>query len=73
MTVIDSAHLLLERLALHNLLATMRGHDQYNTTPCSRPDRYRGVSRSFSTFGSRHRRGAPSQYSQAVDGGALLD
>jgi anaerobic selenocysteine-containing dehydrogenase len=43
MTVIDSANLLLERLALHHLLATMRSHDRYNTTLYSRSDRYRGV------------------------------
>lgn len=134
MTVIDSAHLLLERLELHHLLATMRSHDQYNTTLYSRSDRHRGVfgqrdvvfvnqrelerpglrpgervdiavlGRSMrrasgcasckslarlnrcrrgrqcerrasfvSTFGSRGRRGAPSQYSQAVDGSDLPD
>jgi hypothetical protein len=48
MTVIDSVHLLLERLALHHLLSTMRSHDQYNTTLYSRADRYRGV------FGQRY-------------------
>jgi len=43
MTVIDSAHLLPERLALHHLLATTRSHDRYNTTPYSRSDCYRSV------------------------------
>jgi anaerobic selenocysteine-containing dehydrogenase len=45
MTVIDSTHLLLERLAFHHLLATMRSHchDQYNTTFYLSSDRYRGV------------------------------
>jgi anaerobic selenocysteine-containing dehydrogenase len=43
MTVIDSAHLLLERLVLHHLLAAMRSHEQYDTTLYSRSDGYRGV------------------------------
>ena len=43
MTVIDSAHLLFERLALHHLLAPMRNHDRYNTTLYPRSDRYHGV------------------------------
>jgi anaerobic selenocysteine-containing dehydrogenase len=45
MTVIDSAHLLPERLALHHLHATTRSHHRYNTTFYSRSDGYRSVFR----------------------------